>query len=169
MKEVIEGITVEMSKTEDVETILSLIMEAPDALLAVSQPEILGWIATGQSMVAKNLEGEIVGHQGMEYWEKANLVEIRSAYVMPEYRGRGLNTAMKKQMIKRAKEKYPEAMIVGFTESASKSRGVLQRLGFEEIPFEEVPEDLFSVCPDTCVKKTGIDCGCKVYVLKKEE
>jgi N-acetylglutamate synthase-like GNAT family acetyltransferase len=165
MKKEIDNVKIEKSKVEDAASILHLIASAPDALLAVTHEEILGWIAQEQSLVGRNENGQIIAHQGMAYWEGCNVVEIRSAYVVPEYRGGGLNTKMKHEMIESAKAKYPSAHISGFTESASKSRGVLQKLGFQEIPLEDVPEEMFTPCPATCFKKTGNPCGCKVYFL----
>jgi N-acetylglutamate synthase-like GNAT family acetyltransferase len=149
----------------DADKILALIGKAPDALLTVSQEQIHGWIENGQSIVAKNAMGQVIGHQGMAYWEEANLVELRSAYVDPEARGMGINTKMKLWMIENAVDKYPGAKIIGFTEAASKSRGILQKLGFDEYPLHEAPEELFSICPPLCFKNTGQDCGCKIYVL----
>lgn len=156
------------SVLSDAENILALIKSAPDALLDVSIKEIKGWIKSDQSMVAKS-EGKIVGHQGMMHWEIPNidapLVELRSAFVDSNYRGIGINTKMKETMIQKAWKKYPEAVIVGFTEAASKSRGILEKLGFNEIPLNEAKEELFSICPEICFKKTGVDCGCKIYYL----
>lgn len=153
----------------DVERIFGLIALAPDALLAVSIGEIQGWIESGHSLVAKNEAGEVIGHQGLAYWPGCQMTELRAAYVDPAYRGSGVNTLMKKEMIKRSWEKYPNCPIVGFTEAASKSRGILTRLGFEEVPLDQVPDDFFSICPDTCVKKTEVDCGCKVFILLREK
>lgn len=154
-----------MSTWQDAEMIVDLIARVPEALIPVTIEEIVEWIDQGQSMVGKNEHGEIVAHQGMEYWKEIDVVEIRSAFVEPSYRGQGINTQMKIKMIEKAKQQHPEAKIVGFTEEASKSRGVLQKLGFEEIPMEQVPEPMFAPCPEICFKKTGIPCGCKVYVL----
>lgn len=161
-------ITITMSSNEDAGSILELIASAPDALIAVTHEEIIEWIAKGQSMVGKTPEGKIVAHQGMEYWSEIDVVEIRSAFVEPSYRGAGINTKMKTEMIEIAKKHYPGAKIAGFTEAASKSRGVLQKLGFQEVAMEEVPEEMFKPCPELCFKKTGKPCGCVVYFLNEE-
>lgn len=157
------------SSLADVDKIQLLIKSAPDALLVVSNEEIEKWIKNDQSIVAKNQVGKIVGHQGMMVWETENpkgpFIELRSAFVDPCYRGQGLNTKMKETMIEKALEKYPEAVMVGVTESASQSRGILQKMGFNEVPLDEAFEDVFSICPDNCYKKTGVDCGCKIYYL----
>lgn len=161
-----ETFTIVDAQLNDAEKILSLIKSAPDALLDVNLPEIQKWIQNGQSLVVKNIEGEVIGHQGMAYWEYSGLIEIRSAFVNTDYRGQGLNTQMKKIMIEKAKIKYPEAHIIGFTEEASKSRGILIKLGFTTLSLENAPEELFSICPATCFKKTGKDCGCKIFILQ---
>ncbi len=154
----------------DADSILEMLSKAPDALLTVALPEILKWINNGWSFVATNENGGIVGHQGMHYWGDnvggTGVVEIRSAYVDPMYRKNGLNTQMKNLVLKVAKNQYPQAKIIGFTEAASGSRHVLQRLGFEPMDFPQVPEELYSICPpDICDR--GGSCGCIVYELKK--
>ncbi len=161
----VNGIDIKPATLEDAGKILSLIKSAPDALIDVSFEEICGWIQNDQSIVAKNAFGKVIGHQGMAYWQAANLVELRSAFVDPDARGVGLNTKMKIWMINMATEKFPGAKIIGFTESASKSRGILQKLGFWEFPLNEAPDELFSICPAACFKKTGEECGCKIYVM----
>lgn len=159
------NILIEGATDLDAEEILELIKKAPDALIDVELDEIKDWIQKGQSLVAKSPAGHVIGHQGMAYWENSGVVEIRSAYVDPEYRGKGINTKMKRMMIEKAKLLYPGASIIGFTEAASKSRGILTKLGFQEIPLEKAWEELFTICPAICFKKTGQDCGCKIYVL----
>jgi len=159
---------VEMSQPGDAGGILAMLEQAPDALLSVSLAEILSWIAAGQSIVAKTDEGAVVAHQGMHYWGESQVVEVRSAFVDPEHRKQGLNTLMKNRMIAIAQELHPDADIVGFTEAASKSRGILQKLGFIEVDLDDVPDELFEICPEDCFKKTGIPCGCKVFYMSEQ-
>lgn len=156
---------IEPTKKGEIPAVLALIKSAPDALLDVSEKEVESWIDQGHSIVAKTESGDIVGHQGAEIWKQSGWVEVRAAFVKPEHRGQGVNTQMKKIMIEKIKSGKPNATIFAFTEKASKSRGILQNLDFQEISLEQTPEECFLVCPATCVNKTGIDCGCKVYVL----
>lgn len=158
------------SRVSDAQKILEMLEKAPDALLTVSLPQILEWIGNGWSFVATNEGGEPVAHQGMHYWgDEVGVVEVRSAYVVPEYRKHGLNTKMKELVLQVSGEQHPGSKLIGFTEAASTSRGVLGKLGFEPISMEEVPEELFSICPpDICDR--GGTCGCIVYEkLKKRE
>jgi len=165
MTEILE-IKIRPSESKDVEVILGLIAQAPDALLTVTPAEIQSWIALGHSLVAEDSNGKVLGHQGLGHWQQSNLAELRAAYVDPSARGKGINTLMKKEMIKRAKEMYPDSAIIGFTEAASKSRGILTKLGFIDLSLDAAPQELFSICPANCYKKTGIDCGCKIFIKK---
>ncbi|MDP3724202.1 MAG: hypothetical protein Q8R11_01055, partial [bacterium] len=92
--------------------------------------------------------------------------EVRAAVVQQEFRGRGINTQMKTGMIERIRKDYPNAIIIGFTEAASQSRGILRKLGFTYISLDETPLEFFTICPLNCVKKTGVDCGCQVFLLQ---
>lgn len=157
-------IKIELAQTQDIPKILQLLLLAPDALLSVSKEELAVWIDTGLSFVAKTKTGEIIGHQAASRWPKSGWVEVRAAVVIPEHRGKGLNTKMKQILMEAIRSKCGDATLVGFTEAASKSRGILTKLGYQEIPLDNTPDEFFSVCPDNCVKKTGIPCGCKVFV-----
>lgn len=159
---------IEPTRKEEIPVVLELIKSAPDALLDVSEKEVENWIESGHSIVAKTADGKVIGHQGAVKWKESGWVEVRAALVKPEHRGKGTNTDMKKRIIKKIRSDNPDATISAFTEKASKSRGILQKLGFQEISLEQTPEEFFSICPDICVKKTGVDCGCKVYVLTPE-
>lgn len=163
----IEGLKIRDSEQGDVEAILGLIAQAPDALLTVTPVEIQSWIAAGHSLVAEDSGGKIVGHQGLGYWSASRLRELRAAYVGPEFRGKGLNTLMKAEMILRSESIYPGTDIIGFTEAASKSRHILERMGFEELPLAQVPSELFGICPENCCMRNGFPCGCKVYIMRK--
>lgn len=156
---------IEPTRKEEIPAVLELIKSSPDALLDISEKEVRNWIEQGHSIVAKTVDGEVIGHQGAATWKQSGWVEVRAALVKPEHRGKGTNTEMKKIMIEKIRSDEPNATISALTEKASKSRGILQKLGFLEISLEQTPEEFFSICPATCVKKTGVDCGCKVYVL----
>jgi len=158
-------INIELTKKEDIPDVLDLIKSSPDALLSVDEREMETWIEQGNSFVAKTVDGQTIGHQAAVVWPQSGWVEVRAAVVIPEFRGKGINTEMKKKIVQEIKTNNPEITIVGFTEAASKSRGILQKMGFTEISLLETPEEFFSVCPDNCIKKTGVDCGCKVFLL----
>lgn len=177
-KELLEKFTVELekktvrilpSRSKDVGTIVSMVNSVPDALLKLTEEELNNWIHDGKSLVAITWFGfgKIVGHQGVSVWPNSGYFELRSAVVLPEYRGGGINTRMKLTAIKHIKNNFTDATFVGFTEAASKSRGILERIGFKDLSLDETPEEFFSICPVTCYRKTGRPCGCKVYILNK--
>ncbi len=162
-----EETTIDIATVGDAVAILGLIAQAPDALLTVTALEIQDWIKAGHSLVAKNSAGKVIGHQGLAFWPESGVTELRSAYVDPNYRRQGTNKSMKIKMMEISQQQYPGVPIIGFTESASKSRGILVDLGFKELPLDQVPDELFSICTaPQCIKKTGKDCGCKVFIKK---
>ena len=139
------------------------------AIEPVSIETLQGWIEKGHSIVATLSDnGDIIGHQAVDKWPESGWYEVRTALGDPEYRGQGVNTDLKKYVIKEILDSDPDAVISAFTHPESTSRGILEKLDFEEIPMEDVPEEFFELCnPARCVKATSVDCGCKVFVLKK--
>jgi len=157
-------VAIREATSEDVQDILNLIALSPDALLSVTIAELQSWIDQGMSLVAISDEGEIIGHQAASQWPESHWVEMRAAVVKPEFRGQGINTLMKRKMTEIIASLIGNSTLVGFTEAASKSRGILQKQGYGEIALPDTPDEFFSVCPANCYRKTGEDCGCKVYI-----
>lgn len=139
------------------------------AIEPVSIETLQGWIEKGHSIIATLPHiGEIIGHQAVDKWPESGWYEVRTALGDPEYRGQGVNTELKKYVIKEILNNDPDAVISAFTHLESKSIGILTKLDFEVIPMDEVPEEFFSLCTQArCVKLTSVDCGCKILVLKK--
>lgn len=163
-----ENIQIRSSEQGDVDPISELISLVPEALVPVEKKQIQRWIDEGRSLVAVNIQtGQIVAHQGLGHWELdegRQATELRSAYTHPDWRRKGINTSLKLEMIDIAKKMYPDVPIVGFTEKPSKSRGILNELGFEIVELEDVPVQFFSICPKDCAMKNNHPCGCKVFV-----
>ncbi len=156
----------------DIPHISALIDLVPEALLPVDEETITGWVESGCSLVAVTCDGRIVAHQGLGHWDlegEHQATELRSAYTHPEWRGMGINTRMKQEMIGVSEKIYPGVPVVGFTEGPSKSRGILTKLGFIEVRLEHVPSEFFTICPQDCAMKNGHSCGCKVYVNMPEK
>ena len=117
---------------------------------------------------------KVVAFQGLGLWPTLGLCELRSARTHPDFQGMGINMTMKKLMIYLAGQKYGWPF-VGFTERASGSRGILNKLGFKELSMGQVPSRLGDCCPpvnefkggdDQCFIRCQGDCGCQVYILK---
>lgn len=158
-----------LSEQEDIQGIIEMAKQIPEAAetLIGFEKDLPGWISQRHSLVAKTENGQIIGHQACDRWPISQWFELRTAMVLPEHRGVGLNTRMKLQMITMIKSIFNDAIFVGFTEPASKSRGILEKNRFTVLPMPEVPEEFFTVCENPgCWKKTGKDCGCRVYILK---
>ncbi|MFZ2153408.1 MAG: hypothetical protein WAV41_05180 [Microgenomates group bacterium] len=175
------GVTVMLATVNEVEEIVSLVM-GQEALVGVGNGKeanstISGFVQMGNGLVAKDEVGRVVAFQGLGLWPTINCCELRSALTAKAFTGKGINSVMKKLMIKMAAEKYPEWQFVGFTEATSKSRGIMTKLGFEEEPMVSVRQNLPSlgdacppveVLPDNesgCFLRCGGNCGCKVYLL----
>ncbi len=161
-----------------VSPILDLLQGAMDgvqekALLDVTPDEILETIARGQALMAVDLErDEIIGYQGMNEWPQYNLFEPRSAKVHLAWRGQHINTVMKQLAFQTAHEQRPSWSFMGFTEAESKSRGILEKAGFEMVSMAQVKDelpDLANPCPANCFVKNGHACGCQVYILNPNE
>lgn len=153
---------------------IATLLQGEQALVPVDPKEITDSIAQELSLVAvdSSRENKVVGYQSIGIWRDDKLLELRSAKVLPEYRGGGVNTLMKKLAIKMGIEKFPDWFFLGFTEFESKSRGILLKLGFQEIPLERVKEEFYNlstICPAACYIKEGHVCGCKVYILNPYE
>lgn len=161
-------IRIEKATKADIPKIVQMSLQESVAVLPLDANTVSDWIDKGHSFVAKTDTGHVVGHQAASLWEVSKWIEVRGAVVEEPFRGQGINTQMKKGMIETLREEDPEVVICGFTESGSMSRGILQKLDFQPIPMDDVPEEFFDICPANCVKKTGIDCGCKVYALYPE-
>lgn len=151
------------------ERVLHVDPKAALAIEPVSIETLQGWIERGHSIVATLPDSEqIIGHQAVDLWPQSGWYEVRTALVDPAFRGHGINTDMKKFIIKGISDGNSDVTISAFTHPESKSKGILAKLDFDELPMDEVPEEFFSICDQArCVKATKVDCGCKVYVLKK--
>ncbi len=162
-------IIIEPTKEEDIPTIVEMIASEKEALVPVDGEELGVWVREGRSFVARDNKGRIIGHQAIAVWAESGWIELRSAFVLPECRGSGTNTAMKRLVLSQVFQSTPNATMVGFTEPASKSRGILKKLNFQLIPLDTVPDEFFRICPASCYKKTGQPCGCEVYILRKSK
>lgn len=160
-------VLIEKSQKRDYMAVKSLMATAPEeSLINVSRVEFGDWVDHEITYVAKTMLGEVLGHQAGIELPESKWVEVRTAVTNPEFQGIGINTKLKKVVIEEIQSKGKDTTVVAFTERGSMSRFILAKGGFSEIPFEAIPSEMFEACPNTCVKKTGVECGCKVYTLK---
>ena len=168
------GDTISIGKpsVQNIDQILGL-LNGEAALVPVQASEIVQTTLADLNFIACDSQnGAVIGYQSIGLWDKLQLLELRSAKVLPEYRGKGLNTVMKKVAISVGMQKFPGWKFIGFTEAESKSRGILHKLGFQEVSLQEAVAqwyELSSICPSACFIKTGHACGCKVYILNPYE
>ncbi len=168
----IEGILpicIQPATPEDVPEVINMVNSKPDALVPVKEDQILSWIDKGHSLVGKTKSGLLVAHQALTVWKESGYLEGRSAIVKPAFRGMGIGTLMKHAIDALAEVKYSGQPIISFTEAGSEIRGIVQKMGYKEIPLVEAHPEFFAICPENCVLKTGIDCGCKIYLKQPEQ
>lgn len=175
------GVVVSMALPEHILPIVKLVGGQP-ALVGVSDEgkaikTITGFVERGDGLVSINQGGEVVAFQGLGLWPSIKMCELRSAVTNHNYSSRGINTIMKKLMLMIAHSKYHGWQFVGFTEVASQSRGILDKLGFEETPMISIRQNLpilGDACPpqvempdgpNGCFLRCYGSCGCKVYLL----
>ena len=159
----------------DIPQIVELLKTEPNAVIPLTDDQAIDRMDQGLLYVAKK-GPKVIGVQGAKVWEESGVPELGSAVVAEEYRGNGINTAMKKVLIPIIIELIPDKPIMVFTEPASKSRGILEKLGFAKLPMEEVPEEFFTICPKEelgCYDITNklskpCSCGCIVYFYEKK-
>lgn len=159
-----EGYSVRPTEAPDIPSVLELVGGEPSALLRVSREELDDWVAAGRSLVAEDPSGAIVAHYGAMEWSDGRM-ELRSAVVSPEHRGRGINTHMLEELRERLAVTDPGREVFVVTRPAAKSRGIIEKSGGLEVALAELPDDFFDICPATCWKRTGLDCGCRPYRL----
>lgn len=155
------------SNLEDFAAISELLAAAPPGSVhQVGADEFRGWLdGRGVSLVAVDTETKKpVGHIAAVHWESVPCFEVRAAVVAQTHWRRGINRSMYEQILRHAWTRIVDIPVITFTEPASMIRGNAERLGGREISFSEVPDDLYTVCPAFCHRRTGAPCGCKVYL-----
>lgn len=105
-----------LSEQGDIQGIIAMARKIPEAAetLIGFEKDLPGWISLGHSLVAKTEDGLIIGHQACDRWPISQWFELRTAMVLPEHRGVGLNTRMKLQMITMIKSDYKNAVFCRF-------------------------------------------------------
>jgi len=164
--------SIESLKAVDIPVVVDLLKTESQAVVPLTPEEVAERADNGLFYVAKNLEGEVIVTQGVTIWPESGLPEVGSAVVKKKCRGQGIGTELKKVVIGVVQEKFPGQPIIGFTEEASQSRGILKGLGFKVASMVGQPVELFSACPKDeagCFNKTKVDppaCGCIIFELK---
>ncbi len=156
--------SVSMATMADADAIVALVnaeSERSGAVLTIDTAKIAEWIKHGICLVARTPDGKVVGHLAAHRWSGCGWVELRSSVVDPEFRGRGISSALTSMIISEIKARYGSPTIVAFTNKAGTGHGILEAVGMDEAEYDSLPEELFSIGPAYRGKK---EYGYRVYV-----
>lgn len=83
----------------------------------------------------------LAGFCYIQPWEHGLFVAHSALIVLPQFRGRGLATAIKQKAFELTREKYPQAKVFGLTTSPA-VRTINAALGYREVPYSEITADI---------------------------
>jgi len=108
--------------------------------IAKRTPEyIITKIQNGNAIIA--LEGDkFAGFCYIENWGHGKYVANSGLIVVPDFRGQGLATAIKRKTFEYSREKFPEAKIFGITTGLAVMK-INYDLGYEPVTFSELTDD----------------------------
>jgi len=128
------------------QAICELIAESAKARgtgIAKRKPEYVRTkMVNGNAIIA--LHGEtLAGFCYVETWSHGKYVANSGLIVNPKFRGQGLARAIKRQALKLARTKFPEARVFGITTSLAVMK-INYELGYRPVTFSELtPDDAF--------------------------
>lgn len=104
-----------------------------------------GWLAErradGYPVIVAEIDGRVAGYASYSQWrphQGYRLTVEHSVYVVEEFRGRGVATALMNALVSRAKDEGRHVMIAGICSTNTGSIGLHERLGFTTVAV--VPE-----------------------------
>lgn len=105
----------------------------------------------GKAIIAATTDDAWVGFSYVEVWSDGEFVSNSGLIVNPAYRGQGVASAIKKEVFKLSREKYPQAKIFSITTSMAIMK-LNTSLGFDPVTFESITrEDRFWKGCESCV------------------
>lgn len=153
---------VEVAAADDHAAIQALARAEP-AIMLLADATLAGWIASGSSLVVRDPGGgAVIGHFALDVPAGGRCVKLRTAVVAPEFRGRGVNAALRAALLALARDRHPGALVVSQTRRGAMSRGLARRFGGRELAPDEVPAAAFN-CPPGCARRGASACGCVFF------
>lgn len=109
--------------------------------LALREPDYIAEkIRSGNGVIA--LDGDsLAGFCYIQPWEHGLFVAHSGLIVLPQYRGRGLASAIKQKAFGLTAAKYPQAKVFGLTTSPAVRR-INTSLGYSEVPYRKITADI---------------------------
>lgn len=153
---------VEAAVADDHAAIQALARVEP-AIMRLADATLAGWIASGRSLIVRDPDGRaVIGHFALDVLPGGSCVKLRTAVVAPQFRGRGVNAALRAALLALARDRHPGALVVSQTRRGAMSRGLARRFGGRELAFDEVPPAAFN-CPPGCARRGAPACGCVFF------
>lgn len=114
-------------------------------VLRITTEEVGKWVEQNLSIVAKNAEGDIVGHMAIGKWPNG-WAECRAIVVDGNYEGNGIFSKLVAKVLGNAVEHGDIRILCEvFTVDNHKVKDIFQRkLGFKPVPIDEVPPEILS-------------------------
>ena len=108
--------------------------------IAKRSPEyIVKKINSGNAVIATK-KGELAGFCYIETFSSPEYVSNSGLIVLPKFRGNGLASNIKKRIFEHARNRFPEARIIGITTS-SKVMEINSDLGYRPVALPELTTD----------------------------
>ena len=93
----------------------------------------------GKAVIAL-LGDEFAGFCYLECWQDEQFIANSGLIVKPEFRGNGLATRIKEQIVSICRSKFPDSKVFGITKSEAVIK-INRRLGFSVVPYSELTTD----------------------------
>ena len=161
-----DSFSISRAKQLDISSIVELVnseAHRSGAVLEVDAEKIGEWVRSGISLVAKDAQGIVIGHEAAYKWPQSGWVELRSLVVSVAWRGNGISSALTKGLIEEIREKFGAPVVVAFTNKAGTGHGTLESVGMAEIRYEDVPKELFTI---GLPHRGEEEYGYKIYSMK---
>lgn len=94
----------------------------------------------GKAVIALTSDHRWVGFCYIETWGHGEFVANSGLIVHPDFRGKGVATAIKRRIFQLSREKYPEAKIFGLTTGLAVMK-INSELGYEPVTYGELTTD----------------------------
>ena len=94
----------------------------------------------GKAIIALTTSGEWVGFSYIESWNNGEFVSNSGLIVNPAYRNQGVANAIKNEVFRLSRTKYPGAKIFSITTGLAIMK-INSRLGFEPVTYGEITKD----------------------------
>lgn len=122
---------------------------------------IIEKIHAGKAVVAISGKGQWAGFSYIEEWESGKFVSNSGLIVSPEYRQLGIAAAIKEEIFRLSRERYPDAQIFSITSGLAIMK-LNTRLGFEPVTYAEITTDehFWEGCK-SCVNHNVLEGKCR--------